>query len=75
VCGEPCETSVLAKLRKGKLMVDLGDHFSVKKVERNSAFSGLLNGDICLFVKSNYGKQIAMSRVLFVCHLFCPFLL
>jgi hypothetical protein len=55
-------------------MFDLGDHFIVEMVERDLIFSGLLNEVICLFVKPNSGKQIVMSRVLFVCHLFCPFL-
>jgi hypothetical protein len=55
----------LIKLRKRRLEFDLGDYMSDKRVERDPIISGLLNRDVGLFMKPNFGKQIDMSLVLY----------
>jgi hypothetical protein len=53
------QDSVSLKKRKGEIKFDLHEHLSEERVERNPVLSGLLNGDVCFFVKLNPNNKLS----------------
>jgi hypothetical protein len=61
----------LVSLEKGKEI--LYDHFSEGRVERNLVLSGLLNGDVSIFVKPDSSNKLFCVPLPFPCNLFFTF--